>query len=94
MTPPHSATASGGPSLDEGAPAVPIFVRTPTVNFFEIVCRPSSSQIVTQLDQFIRAIGNNSLGPAIEPRRHALHKRRDLRNFHVYSLQRDRLAVT
>ena len=39
---------------------------------------------VTQSDQFIRKIGNNSLGPAIKPRRHALHKRRDLRNFHVF----------
>jgi hypothetical protein len=39
--------------------------------------------LVTQSDQFIREIGNDSLGPAIEPRRHALHKRRDLRNFHV-----------
>ena len=39
--------------------------------------------LVTQSDQLIREIGNNSLGPAIKPRRHALHKRRDLRNFHA-----------
>ena len=30
------------------------------------------SHLVTQSDQFIGEIGNNSLGPAIKPRRHAL----------------------
>jgi hypothetical protein len=40
-----------------------------------------------QSDQLICEIGNNSLGPDIKPRRHALHKRRDLRNFHVLSTQ-------
>src|SRR4030095_10435550 len=41
--------------------------------------------LVTQSDQFIRKISDNSLCPAIKPRRHALHERRDLRNFHVFS---------
>ena len=50
--------------------------------------------LVTQSDQFIREIGNNSLGPAIKPRRHALHKRRDLRNFHVFLLQGTGYAIT
>ena len=37
---------------------------------------------MTQSDQLIREVGNNSLGPAIKPRRHTLHERRDLGNFH------------
>jgi hypothetical protein len=40
--------------------------------------------IVTQANQFIREIANNSLGSTIKLRRHTLHKRRDLRNFHVF----------
>ena len=40
--------------------------------------------IVTKANQFIREIGNNSLGSTIKSRRHTLHKRRDLRNFHVF----------
>jgi hypothetical protein len=49
---------------------------------------------VTKSDQFIRKIGNDSLGPAIKPRRHALHKRRDLSNFQGYhqSGRRARIA--
>src|SRR6202045_5022159 len=37
---------------------------------------------MTQSDQFIREVGNNPLGPAIKPRRHTLHERRDLGNLH------------
>ena len=48
------------------------------------VCTREQGHLVTRSDQFIREIGNNSLGPAIKPRRHALHERRDMRNFHEY----------
>ena len=49
--------------------------------------------IVTQPDQFIGEIGDYSLGSTIKPRRHALHERRDLGNFHFLWLQNDRLAI-
>jgi hypothetical protein len=39
--------------------------------------------LMPQPDQFIREIRDNSLCSTIKPRRHALHERRDLRNFHV-----------
>jgi hypothetical protein len=41
---------------------------------------------VTQSDQLIREIGNDSLGPAIKPPRNT-----DLRNFPVFSLQGNRM---
>ena len=50
--------------------------------------------LVTQSDQLIREIGNNSLCPAIKPRRHALHKRRNLRNFHVIDFQGTAMAAS
>jgi uncharacterized membrane protein len=50
--------------------------------------------IVTQANQFIREIGNNSLGSTIKSRRHALHKRRDLRNFHVLHPRAPASAIT
>jgi hypothetical protein len=37
---------------------------------------------MTLLDQFLREIGDNSLGSAIEFRRHAFDERRDLSNLH------------
>src|SRR5215472_4919154 len=36
------------------------------------------------MDQFIGEIRDDSFGAAIEARRHALHKRRDLRDFHIF----------
>jgi hypothetical protein len=47
--------------------------------------------LVAQSDQLIRKIGNDSLGPAIKPPRNTLPKRRDLRNFPVFSLQGNRM---
>jgi hypothetical protein len=44
--------------------------------------------LVAEADELIGEIGNDSLGSAIKPRRHTLHQRRDLRNFHVFLLQR------
>ena len=38
--------------------------------------------VMTQADEFLRKIGDNPFGAAIEPRRHALNKRGDLRDFH------------
>jgi hypothetical protein len=35
-------------------------------------------------DQLVGEIGGDSLAAAIKPRRHALHERRDLRNFHIF----------
>ena len=38
--------------------------------------------IVTQLDQFVGQIRDNSLGSAVQLRRHTFPQRRDLRDFH------------
>jgi hypothetical protein len=35
-------------------------------------------------DQLIGEIGGDSLAAAVKSRRHALHERRDLRNFHIF----------
>jgi hypothetical protein len=42
---------------------------------------------MTQPDQFVGEVGDNSLSSAIKPRRHALHERRDLRDFHIFPPQ-------
>ena len=38
--------------------------------------------VMTQADEFLSKIGDNPFRAAIEPRRHALNKRGDLRDFH------------
>ena len=45
---------------------------------------------VAQSDQLIGEIRDDSLASAIKPRRHALHERRDLRNFHIFLSTRTR----
>ena len=40
------------------------------------------SHVMTQADEFLSKIGDNAFCAAIEPRRHALNKRSDLRDFH------------
>src|SRR5215204_1503260 len=42
--------------------------------------------VMTQPDQFIGEIGDDTFGSTIESGRHALDQRRDLRNFHFFSL--------
>jgi hypothetical protein len=49
------------------------------------VCARKQGHLVAESDEFIREIGNNSLSSAVKPRRHTLHKRRDLRNFHFFN---------
>jgi hypothetical protein len=41
---------------------------------------------MTLSDQFVGEVRDDSLGPTIEPRRHTLHERRNLRNFHIFFL--------
>jgi hypothetical protein len=44
--------------------------------------------VVTLPDQFVGKIGNDTLATTIQPRRHALHERRDLCNFHEFLSER------
>ena len=44
--------------------------------------------VVTLPNQFVGEIGHDSLATTIQPRWHALHERRDLRNFHVFLSRR------
>ena len=49
--------------------------------------------VMAQSHKLIGDIGDNSLGTTIQPGWHALHERRNLRNFHVIPLQRDQLCA-
>src|SRR5262249_35649325 len=40
--------------------------------------------LVAKSDQFVGEIGDDSLAAAVKSRRHALHERRDLRDFHIF----------
>src|SRR6266480_1626398 len=40
--------------------------------------------VMAHSDQLVGKIGGDSLASPIKPRRHALHERRDLRDFHIF----------
>src|SRR5262249_12283279 len=50
--------------------------------------------LVAQADQLISEIGDDSLAATIKPWRHALHERRDLRDFHIFLSTRTRPTAT
>src|SRR6266480_2557848 len=46
--------------------------------------------VMAHSDQLVGKIGGDSLASPIKPRRHALHERRDLRDFHIFLSTRTR----